>query len=203
MFRKALLTVAAVMAVFVLHSTAKADPFTLTQGQSVTVTFTHPNYPGSSATATVTLSGSQLTLNVTNTSTDGTTRLKGIGISTTPNLTLASSNPFTASGGMSAFSYSSNGGGLGNMEAIASSNGHSTLNQGLNNTGTVVFNLASAPQTLTIDQITVHLISLPDGESIKPNGDITNVPEPMTMLLFGTGLAGIAARARRRRASKA
>ncbi|HEX8687983.1 MAG TPA: PEP-CTERM sorting domain-containing protein, partial [Pyrinomonadaceae bacterium] len=42
------------------------------------------------------------------------------------------------------------------------------------------------------------------------NGDLSDVatnpgavPEPMTMLLFGTGLAGIAARARRRRGSKA
>ena len=35
---------------------------------------------------------------------------------------------------------------------------------------------------------------------IDGDGPITNpVPEPMTMLLFGTGLAGVAAKLRRRR----
>jgi len=202
MFRKALLTIAAAAAVMFMQATAKADPVVLSQGQTLTFTFSSAQYPGSTATATVSLSGNQLIFNVTNTSTDGTTRLKGIGINTTPNLSVSS---FTATSGMSAFNFSTGGGGLGNMEAISSSTGNNTLNQGSNNSGTVVFNLAgAAPSSITIDQITVHLISLQDGNSIKLGGNPNEpIPEPMTMILFGTGLAGIAARARRRRGSKA
>jgi hypothetical protein len=37
-----------------------------------------------------------------------------------------------------------------------------------------------------------------DGE-LSDVGTVTHTPEPVTMLLFGSGLAGIAARARRRR----
>lgn len=197
MVRKLLLVVAAALLTASISSAAHAAPVTISQGQTLTFTFSTSQYPGAKATATVTLQGNQLKFVVTNTSTDGTTRLKGIGINTTPNLNVTS---FTATGGMSNFNFSTGGGGLGNMEAVASSAGNQTLNQGANNTGTVIFTLSSAPASLSIDQITVHLISLPDGNSIKLNGGgNTPVPEPATMLLLGTGLAGVASRIRKRR----
>jgi PEP-CTERM motif-containing protein len=65
---------------------------------------------------------------------------------------------------------------------------------------TVVFTLSGVPPAfLEITGSQVHLQSLPDGNSQKPNGTITTVPEPASMLLLGTGLAGIASRLRKRR----
>ena len=193
MFRKLLLTCAAVMLLTTVNAVAYADCVELVQGQSVTFTFQSANFPGTTATVTYTLQGNQLLFTATNTSTDNT-RIKGIGINTTPDLNVINSS---FSGGLSAFSFSSGGGGLGNMEAIASSSGNNTLNKG--QTGSGVFTLSSAPASICIDQATIHFISLPNGDSEKVNGvPPPPIPEPATMVLLGTGLAGVAAKIRKR-----
>jgi hypothetical protein len=43
------------------------------------------------------------------------------------------------------------------------------------------------------------ITNVDDVAQVRIGGAAAAVPEPMTMLLFGTGLAGIAARVRKRR----
>jgi hypothetical protein len=175
---------------------AKADPFTLTNGSSVTVTYTTSN-SSVTGTATYTLNGNLLTIEVKNTSSvpSGQGVITGFGFNTSPNITVNSSSYLGAGSG---WTYSTNGGGLGGFEHRFSVSGIGNgINAGQSVIGSMV--LSTSPTSLIIDSNKLHVQNIPpNGGSEKPQGVVT-IPEPATMLLLGTGLVGLAAGIRRRR----
>ena len=218
MFRKALLTTAAAIAMFALSSVARADTITLTGINGTGVTAQVSNY---------TLVGNTFTFTITNTSvapgSTGTITNIGFALPGTHanNYTLVSSSNDSyilvfdknATSGaqnlVSSFDLvlcdkknpnnctfgggSVQGGIAGGTSATFSISGDWTDGNG---------------HALTADQIARTIFARfqavnGGGSDVAGNPGPGQVPEPMTMILFGTGLAGIAARARRKRNSKA
>jgi hypothetical protein len=208
MFRKALLTTAAAIAMFALSSVAHADTITLKGINGTGVTATISNYS---------LSGNAFTFTLTNTSVaPGTTGvITNIGFAlpgTRPNnyTLVSSSNPnYFLAYDLNATSGAQNLVSSFDLVLMDKSNGNPTFGGGSVNNGiaggtSATFTISGDFSGLTADQV-AHAI-FARFQNVNPGGSdvATNttppgsVPEPMTMLLFGTGLAGIAARARRR-----
>lgn len=207
MFRKALLTTAATIAMFALSSVARADVIVPITGNST----------GNQSTGTVKVSFNDATNNFTFTVTNTSpfdARITGVGF----DIGAGNLNGFTGAN-VAGFTFSD--GDLGNVPQFNSAvldfgftTGNSgNFNGGFPNNGiapgaSLTFTVSGAGfgNGLTEQQLASFIYvrfqrvgANGEGSDVGRPGTPNAVPEPMTMILFGSGLAGIAARARRRK----
>jgi hypothetical protein len=213
MFRKALLTTAAAFAMLALSSVARADTITLTgiNGTGVTATVTNYSLVGNTFT---------FTINNTSVAPGSTGTITNIGFALPGNrpnnytLISSSNDNYGLFYDLNATSGSQNLVSNFDLVLINKANGNPTFGGGSVNNGiaggtSATFTIGGDFSGLTADQVARSIFArfqaVNGGGSDVATGPGTpgTVPEPMTMILFGTGLAGIAARARRRRSTKA
>jgi hypothetical protein len=217
MFRKALLTTAAAIAMLALSSVARADTVTLTGINGTGVTATVTNYSLVGNTFTFTINNTSVAPGSTGTITNIGFDLDGSRANT---YSLVSS---TRSGFHVAYDLNATAGaqnfvsapGTFDLVLMNNSNGGDTFGGGFVGNGiaggtSATFVITGDFSNMTADAVARSIYARfqavngggSDVGRANP-GTPGEVPEPMTMILFGTGLAGIAARARKRRNGKA
>lgn len=213
MFRKALLTTAAAIAMFALSSVARADTVSLIGINGTGVTATVTNYSLVGNTFTFTINNTSVSPGTTGTITNIGFALPG----DRPNsytLSSSSNSSYTikydekATAGAQTL--------VSSFDIVLSDSNNNTFGGGFPNNGiapgtSATFAITGDFSGLTANQIARDIFArfqnvTPGGSDVAAVGGTpppSSVPEPMTMILFGTGLAGVAARARRRRNAKA
>jgi len=208
MFRKALLTTAAAIFMLALSSVARADSFTITGVNGTGVTAQISDYSLSGNTFTFTIKNTSVAPGSTGTITNIGFALPG----TRPNnyqLVSSTNNNYALVFDQNATSGSQNFVSSFDLVLCNKVNGNCTFGGGSVNNGiaggtTATFSISGDFSGLTAEQVARSIFARfqavnGGGSDVAGNPGPGQVPEPMTMLLFGTGLAGLAARARKRR----